>query len=582
MQLVSKRWYTVFNVYALVVCLLMAAAYFLNLHVSSLQHYSKTFYFTSETTTLSIIIALYIILILIFSYKRSTYWFTTLIGILLYSLNQLNMVAHIHNKLAAIYLIVWLITVAYSGAFGKVALIYMNAQTTLFVFLQSDFIFSQSDIEYKLMLISTYLVSLLCYLFLWKKIYVNADRIQYREINQISEVLKENEERSAILIESIPDGVVVIDNNNKIALINSAGSTMTEWPQNEAVGLDFNLVIKINQENGNALSDTANPLKQAIIQKQRVIQNVMLNSKSGKQMVVSMSISPIISPKETTKSVLGVVVIIHDISKQKAVEKQKEDFVSTASHEMRTPIAAIEGYLALAMNDRVSHIDEKARSFLEKAHQSTRQLSKLFQDLLTTTKAEDGRLPSHPIIMDMGQFIQQLSEEFQLAAQQKHIPVDYVLSSSTQESGSAPTGSKVVQPLFYIFADPDRLREVLTNLFDNAVKYTESGKITIGLSGTNDTVSVTVKDTGQGIPADDIPHLFQKFYRVDNTATRTIGGTGLGLFICKRIVELYNGRIWVESELGKGSTFHVDFPRIKGQMITIGGVTTLAGAQTNV
>jgi signal transduction histidine kinase len=103
---------------------------------------------------------------------------------------------------------------------------------------------------------------------------------------------------------------------------------------------------------------------------------------------------------------------------------------------------------------------------------------------------------------------------------------------------------------------------VITNLFDNAVKYTPEGKVSIGLTGNDQVVQCYVKDTGPGIPAADVPHLFQKFYRVDNSATRTIGGTGLGLFISRKIVELYSGRVWVESELGKGSTFYINLPRL--------------------
>ena len=120
--------------------------------------------------------------------------------------------------------------------------------------------------------------------------------------------------------------------------------------------------------------------------------------------------------------------------------------------------------------------------------------------------------------------------------------------------------SKVIQPLYYVYADADRLREVVTNLFDNAVKYTASGKVSIGITGNNDVVQFYVRDTGVGIPTEDIPHLFEKFYRVDNTATRSVGGTGLGLFICRKIVELYQGGIWTERELGKGSSFFVSLP----------------------
>ncbi|HLA49120.1 MAG TPA: ATP-binding protein, partial [Candidatus Saccharimonadales bacterium] len=124
------------------------------------------------------------------------------------------------------------------------------------------------------------------------------------------------------------------------------------------------------------------------------------------------------------------------------------------------------------------------------------------------------------------------------------------------------TGGKVIRPLFYAFVDPNRLREVLQNLIDNAIKYTPQGTITISLTGDNSTVQLQVSDTGGGIPEEDIPHLFQKFYRVDSSMTRSIGGTGLGLYISRKLIEMYNGHIWVESQLGKGSTFFINLPRL--------------------
>ena len=262
---------------------------------------------------------------------------------------------------------------------------------------------------------------------------------------------------------------------------------------------------------------------------------------------------------------VGAVAVLRDISAARAEERRRADFISTASHEMRTPVAAIEGYLALALNDKVSQIDTKARDYLKKAHDSTQHLGKLFQDLLTSAKAEDGRLVSHPVVVEMGSYIEQLADSLRFAAEKKGLLVDFVIGADNSATGTDTPQQKVIKPLYYTHVDPDRMREVITNLFDNAVKYTESGKISLGLTGNNEVVQLYVRDTGIGIPAEDIPHMFQKFYRVDNSATRTIGGTGLGLFISRKIVELYNGRIWVESKLGEGSTFFINLPRLDSQ-----------------
>ncbi|MDB5181432.1 MAG: hypothetical protein JWP13_195, partial [Candidatus Saccharibacteria bacterium] len=272
-------------------------------------------------------------------------------------------------------------------------------------------------------------------------------------------------------------------------------------------------------------------------------------------------ISPLM---DNEKKVFAAVAVFRDMTLERAEESQRAEFISTASHEMRTPVAAIEGYLSLALNNNVSTIDSRARNYLEKAHDSTQHLGKLFQDLLTSAKAEDGRLTSHPTVIEMGEYLQRLTEDLKFSAVKKGLATEFVVGTSNFIDASNE-GGKVIKPLYYVVADPERLREVVTNIFDNAVKYTDQGKVTIGLTGNNQVVQFYVKDTGPGIGAEDLPHLFQKFYRVDNSATRTIGGTGLGLFITRKIVELYQGRIWAESELGSGTTFFINLPRLSTQ-----------------
>lgn len=126
----------------------------------------------------------------------------------------------------------------------------------------------------------------------------------------------------------------------------------------------------------------------------------------------------------------------------------------------------------------------------------------------------------------------------------------------------AATSERVVAPVYYAHVDNDHLREVISNLVENAVKYTPSGDVLIDVGGDDTHVRISVQDSGIGIPTEDIPHLFQKFYRVDNTDTREIGGTGLGLYLCRRLAELMGGQILVESEYRKGSTFTLELPRI--------------------
>lgn len=380
--------------------------------------------------------------------------------------------------------------------------------------------------------------------------------------------LRDEREKSNIILNTIEDGVVLIGQDEVIQVFNPGASTITGWDHDEAVGLDWHSVFKFVNSKGEPIDQTQTNFAKVIKQGQTLRDNnANLVTKSNKSIALSMSVTPLL---DTSKRVTGVVGIFRDVSVERQEENQRAEFISTASHEMRTPVAAIEGYLSLALNEKVSTIDNRARDYLMKAHASTQHLGQLFQDLLTSAKAEDGRLTNHPGVVEMGELLEQLTEDLRFSAQKKNLFVDFVIGNNgvidATRSGSPMTGGeKVVRPLYFTYADPDRLREVITNLFDNACKYTPEGKISLGLTGNDTVVQLYVRDTGSGIPPEDIPHLFQKFYRVDNSATRTIGGTGLGLFICRKIIELYQGRIWVESELSKGSTFYINLPRLSTQ-----------------
>lgn len=408
--------------------------------------------------------------------------------------------------------------------------------------------------------------------FYFKKYYMRD-----KETVAIANLLEQEQFKSSVILESITDGVVVVNTEGVTQIINASAANMFGWTKEEAKNLHYNSLYSIVEEEAEIQPSQKsqidpNDVVDLVIKsgkaQQRVIQ---VQTHHNKRVFVDTVASPIYQDSITetnepgTKQLVGVIVVYRDVDQQKKEEKQRTEFISTASHEMRTPVAAIEGYLALAMNDKVCLVDEKARGYLEKAHASTEHLGQLFQDLLTSAKADDGRLTNHPQIVEMGDYLEHLTEDLRFAAQKKGLAMNFVMGAEDSPLPTSSKDKKIIRPLYFAEVDPDRLREVITNLVDNAVKYTPSGGISIGLTGNKDVVQFYIKDTGSGIPAEDASHLFQKFYRVDNSATRTIGGTGLGLFICRKIVELYDGRIWIESKVGEGSTFFVNLPRIDSQ-----------------
>lgn len=403
--------------------------------------------------------------------------------------------------------------------------------------------------------------SILLGVLVWRRYYEVDSSVKEVAAGMAKGEINKEKVKTDFILGSMTSGVIMLDPEGSIQYMNPAASQLTGWDVHDALGLHYDAVLKFFDKTGNEYPRDKNPLNRAVQTQKAVRDNdITYRTKSGKELLLTVDAAPLINNEGTQTG--GIICIFRDISQEKREEQQRAEFISTASHEMRTPVAAIEGYLALAMNDKVCLIDEKARGYLEKAHNSTQHLGQLFQDLLTSAKADDGRLASHPEVVEFSSYLEKLVEDLRFAAEKKGLALEFVMGTDEEHVTTNSKNTQMVKPLYYVEVDPDRVREVITNLFDNAVKYTPSGKITVGLTGNTDVVQFYIKDTGGGIPPEDVGHLFQKFYRVDNSATRTIGGTGLGLFISRKILELYNGRIWVKSQLGQGSTFFVNLPRL--------------------
>ena len=352
------------------------------------------------------------------------------------------------------------------------------------------------------------------------------------------------------ILDAVDDGVLAVDSKGNILTINPAAEQITGWNGSDAAGLVFNSVLKITNNEGGEMIEISNPVNRVLQTGENfTTRDLFIKTQSGKIVPIFLAVNSIDGQNS------GVVVVFRDISKELKDNREQAEFISTASHEMRTPVASIEGYIGLALNPATATIDARAKSYLQKAHENTKHLGQLFQDLLDITKAEDGRLKNEPVVLDAIEFSRNIWEGLKPKAEAKGL-------SYTFEPDNHKTGEKTLTPVFFIHADRDHLHEILNNLFENAIKYTPSGMVSVNITGDNNNVQISVKDSGIGIPAEDIPHLFQKFYRVDNSETREINGTGLGLFLSRKLTESIGGFLDVESEYKKGSTFTVKLPRI--------------------
>lgn len=357
-----------------------------------------------------------------------------------------------------------------------------------------------------------------------------------------------------VVIKFIREAVVIIGADGNVLLANPAAELMFGKTADEIVGLSYESSISILDKNGNHVTDQYNPIGHALLSGEygetRDFDLVTLDS--NKVTPVSIITTP------TNGAGSDVVVTFRDITRELREEAERNDFISTASHEMRTPVASIEGYLGLAMNPATATVDERAMEYLTKAHEASRHLGKLFQDLLDTTKLDEGRASAHMEPVELVALVKQISDGQVPNIAQKGLGYQFGSGNIDSRLGSV----RSIGQLIYASVDPDFLREVIDNLIENAIKYTPEGWITVNVKADNDNAIICVEDTGIGMAREDASHIFQKFYRIDNRDTREIGGTGLGLYLVKQRVEAMNGRIWVESEVGKGSKFFVSFPRI--------------------
>jgi PAS domain S-box-containing protein len=445
----------------------------------------------------------------------------------------------------------WILAAIFAGVFGAYGILPIAlAPATYLAWLYLNGGFAPSDVAAALLAGELPLI-LSCLVWTARSSDTSSPNHTYQQLaSELSQVTGKAE----VVINAITDGVIALNSQGNIQLINPAAQQLIGWGKRDAVTLNYKSVLQLTDNKGAELVAANDPVGRALATNQEVKTNELtLITNSGKKLLVSLVISPVGQPGA------GVIIVFRDITKEKTEEHQQAEFISTASHEMRTPVAAIEGYLGLALNPATAQIDAKAHEYITKAHEAAEHLGRLFQDLLDVSKAEDGRLSNSPSVVDVVAFTQDIVQGLKPKAEAKGLRM--IFKPQPDDQGEELT-TRHLNPVFYVNVDNDHLREVIANLVENAIKYTPNGTVVVDVGGDGEHVTVSVEDSGIGIPTEDQPHLFQKFYRVDSSDTREIGGTGLGLYLCRRLTEAMNGRIWVESQYKQGSTFYVELPRL--------------------
>ncbi len=351
--------------------------------------------------------------------------------------------------------------------------------------------------------------------------------------------------RSRAILDSIADGVFTTNTDQKIISVNPATERLTGYPALELIGRGYLEALQFSDRSGQPLNPELSPLHRAMKVASSIepqIFQIKRGGEDGGEALIALVAAPIL---DDGGAIIGTVGVFRDVTQEQAVSRLKDELVSMVSHELRTPMASVLGFSELMLTRQLS--EAKSRLYVETIHKEAQRLSILINDFLDIQRMEAGRQIYNFSEVDLKLLMRRISDVF---SQQHH-----------RLKLNLPPNIPMVR------ADPDRILQTLTNLVSNALKYSPDGGDVIITTRLNehDKVEIAVKDYGLGIPREAQSQLFTKFYRVDNSDRREIGGTGLGLAISREIVEAHGGKIWVETELGRGSTFYFTLPAIHEQ-----------------
>jgi len=337
--------------------------------------------------------------------------------------------------------------------------------------------------------------------------------------------LNQEKEHLANILSSMADGVITLNRDGTILVSNPPAERFLQaWYYQEG------------SDNGEDLpSEVRDMFQRAIsIEKEQAIELTY----QGRTWVIVMS------PLYSQTHIRGAVAVIRDMTEERRLDKLRKDFIANVSHELRTPISMLQGY-SEAIVDDIAGTDEEKKELASVIYDESLRMGRLVNDLLDLARMEAGHILLNYEEANVAVFVEKIIRKFQVLSKEKNISLSYEMTGQGK-----------------IAFDVDRMEQVLTNLVDNAIRHTENGgDITILVNLSDLGLKMDVKDSGHGIPEEDLPFVFERFYKADKARTRGRAGTGLGLAIVKNIVEAHNGQISVHSKWNEGTTFSLFIPR---------------------
>lgn len=359
-----------------------------------------------------------------------------------------------------------------------------------------------------------------------------------KRITEEQDVTETERRKLATIIESMMDGIITTDTNGKVILINTSAGDMIDAPENEIlIGKDALKLLNISEYES---------IGEIIEAEDSLLVNV---SEDDEGLLLRAEFSKILKEEnedlsQVSTELEGYIIVLYDVTDQERQERERREFVSTVSHELRTPLTTMNSYIE-ALEEGVINDKELAPQFIDTIHKETTRMIRMVNELMQLGKMDIKEEHYDKEFIDINKLIEQISDRFELTHPEKNF-IKYIPKT----------------PIF-VEGDQDKLTQVFDNIMNNAIKYSPNGKnitVRVRQNYNHNRVSISIKDEGVGIPLVHIDKIFKRFYRVDKSRQRTMGGTGLGLALAKNIVEAHRGRIWAQSREGYGSIIFVTLP----------------------
>ena len=356
------------------------------------------------------------------------------------------------------------------------------------------------------------------------------------KIKEAQESTESERQRLDSVLRHMSDGVIATDRRGRIVIMNTAALDILNLKSEKVIGIPLLEILPLEER------VTFRELLET--QQERLIHL----EEDGEDSMIQCEFSVI---QRESGFISGLVCVLTDVTEQQKIERERRNFVSNVSHELRTPLTSIKSYTE-ALVDGAWENKEIAPGFLNVIETETDRMMRMITDLLNLSRMDQNRFGLEKEFINMNELVVHIVNRFEM-----------VLQSEPYRDKNYRILTDITQRDLWVELDQDKITQVLDNIINNAIKYSpDGGRIIIRLMETHTDIIVSVSDEGLGIARKDIPHLFDRFYRVDKARSRAMGGSGLGLAIAQEVVQLHGGKIWVNSIENKGSTFFVSLPYI--------------------